>query len=68
MLDGSGAVVGRLAASFEPPPGTRPRSASVWAVTGWSREASKPEFHDSIKCDEWEVIAPELVFEPKREK
>ena len=68
LLDGTGAVVGRLAGSFEPPPGTRCRSASVWAVTGWSREASKPEYHDSIKCDEWEVIVPELVFEPDRGK
>ncbi|MYA96560.1 MAG: RecQ family ATP-dependent DNA helicase [Nitrospinae bacterium] len=68
LLDGSDGVVGRLAGSFEPPPGTRCRSASVWAVTGWSRKASNPEYHDSIKCDAWEVIVPELVFEPVREK
>ena len=68
LLDGSGAVVGRLAGSFEPPPGTRCRSAEVWVVTGWSREASQPEYHDSIKCEAWEVIVPELVFEPVREK
>ncbi len=67
LLDKTGMVVGRLAASFQPPPGTRCRSAEVWAVTGWSREASKPEYHDSIRCDAWEVIVPELVFEPVRE-
>ena len=66
LLDRSGAVVGRLAAGFQPPSGTRCRSAEVWAVTGWSREASKPEYHDSIRCDAWEVIVPELVFEPIR--
>ena len=66
LQDGAGAVVGRLAASFQPPPGTRCRSAEVWAVTGWSREASQPEYHDSIKCDAWEVVVPELVFEPVR--
>ena len=67
LLDKTGMVVGRLAASFQPPPGTRCRSAEVWAVTGWSREASKLEYHDSIRCDAWEVIVPELVFEPVRE-
>ena len=64
LLDKTGAVVGRLAKSFQPPPGTRCRSAEVWAVSGWSREASQPEYHDSIRCDAWEVIVPELVFEP----
>ena len=64
LLDKTGAVVGRLAGSFDPPPGTRCRSAEVWAVTGWSREASQPKYHDSIRCDAWEVIVPELVFEP----
>ena len=66
LLDRAGAVVGRLAGRFQPPPGTRCRSAEVWAVGGWSREASKPEYRDSIKCDAWEVIVPELVFEPIR--
>ena len=64
LLDKTGAVVGRLAGSFQPPPGTRCRSASVLAVVGWSREASEPEYHDSIRCDAWEVVVPELVFEP----
>ncbi len=67
LLDRRGAVVGRLAAGFKPPPGTRCRSAEVWAVTGWSREASDPGFHDSIRCDAWEVVVPELVFEPGRQ-
>ncbi len=65
LLDKTGAVVGRLARSFQPPPGTRCRSASVLAVVGRSREASDPEYHEYIKCDSWEVIVPELVFEPE---
>ena len=64
LLNKTGAVVGRLAGSFQTPPGTRCRSASVLAVVGWSREVSDPEFHDFIKCDNWEVVVPELVFEP----
>ena len=67
LLDVNGAVVGRLAKGFQPPTGTRCRSAAVLAVTGWSREASDPAFQDSIKCDAWEVIVPELIFEPTRE-
>ncbi len=62
LLDKTGALVGRLAGSFQPPPGTRCRSASVLAIVGWSREASEPEYHDSIHCDDWEVVVPELVF------
>ena len=60
----SGMVVGRMARSFEPPAGTRCRSAAVRAVVGWTRDASEPHFHDGLKCDEWEVVVPELVFEP----
>ena len=64
LRNAEGVVVGRLARSFAPPAGTRCRSASVLAVTGWSREASPPEYRDNLKCDSWEVIMPELVFEP----
>ena len=64
LLDGSGTVVGRLAAGFVPPEGYRCRSVEVFAVVGWSREASDPQFRDSMKCDSWEAVVPELVFEP----
>ena len=67
LLDRSGMVVGRLARAFEPPPGTRCRSATVFAVVAWSREASEPQYRDSTKCDAWEVVVPELVFEPESE-
>ena len=65
LLDRSAAVVGRLARAFEPPAGMRCVSASVRAVVTWSRDASEPEFHDGLKCDHWEVVVPELVFEPE---
>ena len=61
----AGTLVGRLAKSFEPPAGMRCRSAQVLAVVGWSREASQPDYRDDVKCDAWEVIVPELVFEPE---
>ena len=64
LLNGAGAVVGRLAASFAAPPESRCRAARVSAVIGRSREISPPQYHDTINCDAWEVVVPELVFEP----
>ena len=64
LLDLAGVVVGCLAKSFEPPPGMRCGSAQVLAIVTWSREASEPKFRDSIKRESWEVVVPELLFEP----
>ncbi len=63
VRNGSGAVVGRMAKSFGPPRGMRPRSAKVHAIVVWNREISDPKYHESLKCDAWEVVVPELVFE-----
>ena len=65
LLDRSAAVVGRLARAFEPPAGMRCVSASVHAVVTWSRDASEPEYQVGMKCDRWEVVVPELIFEPE---
>ncbi len=62
----AGQTVGRLAKSFTPPPRTRCESARVFAVVTRSREASDPKYHNNIKCDAWETVLPELVFEPDR--
>ena len=64
LLDSTGVVVGRLAAGFAPPPGMRCRSAAVLAIMAWNREISDLKFHHMIKCESWEVVVPELVFEP----
>ena len=66
LLNRSGRVVGRLAKSFRPPPRKCCRSAQVLAIVGWSREASDPDYRDSLRCDSWEVVVPELVFQPDR--
>ena len=66
LLDRAGQTVGRLAESFRPPSGSRCRSAEVFAVVGWSREASDLKYRDAMQCDAWEVVVPELVFEPDR--
>ena len=65
LLDEKGGAVGRLAKGFRPPAGMRCRAASVFAVVGWSRKDTDPKFHDTIKCDAWEVVVPQLVFEPR---
>ena len=40
-------------------------SGAVHAVVTWSREGSEPEFQDGLECGRWEVVVPELVFEPE---
>ena len=63
LLNPSGMVVGRLANNFRSPPGTRCSAATVLAIVVWNREASAPEYRDVAKCDTWEVVVPELVFD-----
>ena len=61
-----GQRVGRLAKNFQPPQPGRLRSARVHAVVNWRREDNEPEYQDRLRCDEWEVVLPELVFEPEQ--
>ena len=63
LLNQSGTVVGRLANNFRPPHGTRCSSATVLAIVVWSRETSAPQYRDAARCDTWEVVVPELVFD-----
>ncbi len=64
LLDRKGMVVGQLASGFVPPLGTRCISASVMAIATWNREFSEPQYQSRLRCDTWEVVVPELVFEP----
>ena len=65
LLDGSGVVVGQLAKKFEPPEGMRCVGAAVFAIVVRDRDASDPEYRKNMRCEQWEVIVPELVFEPR---
>ena len=56
--------MGQLARGFQPPVGTRSVSATVLAIVNWDRERSEPEFRSGLRCEAWEVVVPELVFEP----
>ena len=64
LLDRNRTVVGQLAGSFEAPAGIHCTFATVLAVVTWDRERSEPRYRDRLQLDYWEVVVPELVFEP----
>jgi ATP-dependent DNA helicase RecQ len=64
VRDSEQRVVGRLAKAFEPPAGMRCISAKVDAVFVRYAEESDPQYRDTLRADQWEVVVPELVYEP----
>ena len=64
LLDRDGTVVGQLASNFAPPDGMICTSAMVLAIVTWDKEKSEPQFQSNFRCENWEVVVPELVFEP----
>ena len=65
LLDRNGTVVGELAGASQGIADMRCTSATVLAVVGWDRESSEPSYQDGLRRDAWEVVVPELVFEPE---
>jgi ATP-dependent DNA helicase RecQ len=65
LCDRHGHVVGRLAKAYAAPVGMRFLSGQVKAVIVRRREDSEPEYQARLGCDRWEVVLPELVFEPE---
>ena len=63
LLDRTGNVVGRLAKGYTPPPAMRLRTATVLAIVMRRRSDSEPQYQNALKCEEWEVVVPELVFQ-----
>lgn len=63
LLDHHDTIVGRLARSFTPPAGMICTAARVAALI--TRRKEEDEYRDSIRCDDWEVIVPDLIFAPK---
>ena len=68
FLNEDGLVVGRIASSFKVPSGMRCSFATVMAVATWEKQNSEPEYRGRLRSDNWEVVVPELVFEPARQK
>lgn len=65
LCDRHGHVVGRLARAYAPPAGMRFVSGQVKAVIVRRREDAEPEYQERLRCATWEVVLPELVFEPE---
>jgi len=55
-----GMRVGRLARKYIPSGDVG--SARVHAIVKWRREYSEPEYREGMRCEEWEVVVPELFF------
>lgn len=64
LLDDTGRIVGRLARSFRPPSGLVCVQARVFAIIVRHRNETPAEYIDSVRCERWEVVLPELVFAP----
>jgi ATP-dependent DNA helicase RecQ len=65
LVNAAGSCVGRLARAYSPPEAMAWVSASVRAIVTRLREDSDPDYQGSIRCERWEVVVPELVFEPQ---
>ena len=64
LLDRDGVVVGQLARGFEGITGMRCTFARVLVIVSRDRERSEPKYRKGIRCHTWQVMVPELVFEP----
>jgi ATP-dependent DNA helicase RecQ len=65
LLDIRGARVGKLAKAFALPKGMRCIEARVNAVVVWKREWTDQKYAEAVRCEQWEVVVPELVFAPE---
>ncbi len=65
LLDEAGTTVGILARSFEAPDNMVCTDATVAAIATWGKDRSDPEYLDRVHCEKWEVVLPELTFEPR---
>ncbi len=64
LADRSGTVVGRLSSRFDWPANMKFRSGSVYAMVTRDQDASDPEYLPFIRSKTWEIVVPELIFEP----
>ncbi len=67
LVDDKGNVVGRLSRGYTSPAGMSCIAARVAAAVVRKRDDAEPEYRDRPRCERWEVVVPELVFEPIRE-
>ena len=65
LLNQAGTTVGILAQSFKPPDNMVCTDATVAAIATWGKDRSDAEYLDRVLCEKWEVVLPELTFEPR---
>jgi ATP-dependent DNA helicase RecQ len=58
-------TVGRLSQAFVPPRDMACIEARVMGVIKRYREDCEPEYQGHVRCEQWEVVIPELVFAPQ---
>ena len=63
LLDRTGRPVGALARSYDIPSNLQCTEARVAAVATWNKDRSDPKYLQRVRCDHWEVVVPELIFE-----
>ena len=67
LYDASAQIIGRLSRSFEMPAGERCIAARVVAIVTRRLEDATPEFQSTLKIMQWELVLPELVYEPDKQ-
>ena len=66
LADTSGMTVGVLSQSRSPPKGMQFVSGCVSAIIVCRRKDTEEKYLHSCRCEQWEVVLPELVFAPGR--
>ncbi len=64
LLDNTGVPVGALARSYDTPDNLPCAEARIAAIATWNKDRSDPQYRQHLHCDQWEVVIPELIFEP----
>ena len=62
LLDECGKRVGKMSGKFSVPPDMRCIEAQVSAILAWRNDEADTAKYGEPKCEQWEVIVPELVF------
>jgi len=64
LYDSERNIVGRLSKKYFIPVGKKIKSVKVFAIICRKKEDSIPEYIDNIRKDRWEVVVPEIIYEP----
>ena len=64
FVEKNGQSVGRLASRYAPPNGMHCIDARVHAMLVRFRQDGEETYADSVRCNRWEVVLPEMIFAP----